>query len=57
MKRQYSDKKLVFVMDNLLAHKSSLIVYIIQDEQASILYTPSSSPQFSPIENVFSRIK
>ena len=57
MKEKYSDKKLVFVMDNLFAHKSSLIGYIIQDKQASILYTPSSSPQFSPIENVFSRIK
>lgn len=43
----------MFIMDNLKAHKSSLIGYIMQDDQASILYTPSTTPQFSPIENVF----
>jgi len=34
MKIKYSDKKLVFILDNLKAHKSSLIGYIIQDDQA-----------------------
>ena len=44
MKKKYCNKKLIFIMDNLLSHKSSLIGYIMQDEQASILYTPSSTP-------------
>ena len=32
MKNKYPDKKLVFLMDNLWAHKSSLIIKIMQDK-------------------------
>ena len=32
MKNKYPDKKLVFVLDNLGAHKSSLIIKIMQDD-------------------------
>ena len=57
MKIKYPDKKLFFVMDNLLAHKSSLVWKIMQDEQAFILFTPSGTPEFSPIENMFAKVK
>lgn len=40
-------------MDNLNAHKSSLMWKIMQGKNLTILYTPASTPQFSPIENMF----
>ena len=44
-------------MDNLLAHKSSLIWYIAQDKSVKILFTPPYSPIFSPVENCFGLVK
>ena len=58
MEEKYPDKKLVFVLDNLWAHKSSLIVdYIKFKKHLSLLLTPSNTPQFSPIENLFGYVK
>ena len=34
MKEKYPDKQLLFVLDNLKAHKCSLIWKIMQDDQA-----------------------
>ena len=45
MKRKYPTKTLIFVMDNLLAHKSAYIMRLIQDERVGILYTPSNTPE------------
>ncbi len=45
MKVKYPNKKLVFLMDNLWAHKSSLIMSIAKDDKISILLTPSNTPQ------------
>lgn len=48
-----SPKKLVFVLDNLWAHKSSLIVDLIKEhERVHLLLTPSNTPEFSPIGNL-----
>ena len=44
-------------MDNLWAHKSTYIMRIIQDLQLEMLYTPSNTPEFSPIENMFGMAK
>ena len=51
-------KKLVFVLDNLWAHKSSLIIDLVgQHERVQLLLTPSNTPEFSPIENLFGYVK
>ena len=58
MKAKYPVKKLVFVLDNLAAHKTSYIMKILQCEvRCFLLYTPTSSPELSPIENMFSLTK
>jgi transposase len=44
-------------MDNLQAHKSSRIRKLIESVGASVLFLPPYSPDFSPIEEVFSKIK
>ena len=56
MKRKYPNKKLVFILDNLAAHKSSLIMKLMS-RRLKLLFTPASSPQFSPIENLFGLTK
>ena len=57
MKMKYPDKKLVFLMDNLWAHKSILIMRIMESEKnhIKILLVPSNTPQFSPIGKWFLR--
>jgi transposase len=44
-------------MDNLQARKSSRIRKLIESVGASVLFLPPYSPDFSPIEEVFSKIK
>jgi len=47
----------VVVMDNLQAHKSSRVKDLIEGVGASVLFLPPYSPDFSPIEEAFSKIK
>ena len=44
MIKKYPDKKLLFVLDNLAAHKSSLVMKFMQNEKAKMLFTPSNTP-------------
>jgi transposase len=44
-------------MDNLQARKSSRIRKLIESVGASVLFLPPYSPDFSPIEEAFSKIK
>ena len=44
-------------MDNLSAHKNTRIMKIMQEENVSMLLTPSNTPEFSPIENMFGYVK
>jgi len=44
-------------MDNLQVHKSSRVKELIEGAGASILFLPAYSPDFSPIEQTFSKIK
>jgi len=47
----------VVVMDNLQAHKSTRVRNLIESVGASVLFLPPYSPDFSPIEEAFSKIK
>ena len=48
----------VVVMDNLLqVHKSTKVRKLIEARGANVLFLPPYSPDFSPIEEAFSKIK
>ena len=47
----------IVVMDNLQAHKSTKVRKLIESVGASILFLPPYSPDFSPIEEAFSKVK
>jgi transposase len=45
------------IMDNLSSHKSEEIVKLIESKGAKIIYLPPYSPDLSPIELAWSKIK
>ena len=47
----------VVVMDNLSAHKGERIRAMIEARGCELLYLPSYSPDFNPIEEAFAKIK
>lgn len=47
----------VVVMDNLAAHKIRCITDLITGAQASVRFLPPYSPDFNPIENMWSKTK
>jgi transposase len=47
----------VVVMDNLSAHKGERVRQLIEERGCELLYLPSYSPDFNPIEEAFSKIK
>jgi len=47
----------ILVMDNLQTHKVKGVVEAVEERDASVLYLPAYSPDFNPIEQVFSKIK
>jgi transposase len=47
----------VVVMDNLSAHKRPQIKQLIETAGASVLYLPPYSPDFNPIEMIWSKVK
>jgi len=47
----------VVVMDNLTAHKGERVRELIEQRGCELLYLPSYSPDFNPIEEAFSKIK
>ena len=47
----------IVVMDNLQVHKSLKVRELIEGAGASVLFLPSYSPDFSPIEEAFSKVK
>ncbi len=51
------NKGQVVLMGNLQVHKSSRVRDLIEEVGASVLFLPAYSPEFSPIEEVFSKIK
>ena len=47
----------VVVMDNLQVHKSVRVRELIEGTGAEVLFLPPYSPDFSPIEEAFSKVK
>jgi transposase len=47
----------VVVMDNLSSHKGSRVRELIEDKGCELIYLPSYSPDFNPIEQAFSKLK
>ncbi len=47
----------VVVMDNLSAHKSERVRQLIEERECQLWYLPSYSPDLSPIEEAFSKLK
>ena len=47
----------IVIMDNLSAHKVAGVKEAIESVGASLLYLPPYSPDFSPIENAWSKMK
>lgn len=47
----------IVVMDNLAAHKMSAIVAAIEQTGAEVRFLPPYSPDFNPIEKMWSKIK
>ena len=48
---------MVVVMDNLAAHKMAAIRLLIETAKCRLVYLPPYSPDYSPIENVWSKFK
>ena len=47
----------IVIMDNLPAHKSAKVVQLIQAKGCKVLFLPAYSPDLSPIELAFSKLK
>lgn len=47
----------IVVMDNLNAHKSKSACDDIRKRQAEVLFLPAYSPDFNPIEKMWSKLK
>jgi len=47
----------IVVMDNLSAHKSQQARDVIHMRQAEVLFLPAYSPDFNPIEKMWSKVK
>jgi transposase len=47
----------IVIMDNLAAHKSAKVERLIQSKGCQLLFLPAYSPDFSPIEETFSKLK
>jgi transposase len=47
----------IVIMDNLAAHKGKKIEDLIQARGCQLLFLPGYSPDFSPIEEAFSKVK
>ncbi len=47
----------IVVMDNLHSHKSARVRLAIEAKGCQVLFLPGYSPDFSPIEEVFSKLK
>ena len=47
----------IVVMDNLSAHKGGRVKEIVEGRGCELVYLPSYSPDFNPIEQAFSKVK
>lgn len=47
----------VVIMDNLATHKVAGVLQAIEEAGARLIYLPPYSPDFNPIENMWSKVK
>jgi transposase len=47
----------IVVLDNLRVHKTARVRQLIEDKGCELLFLPAYSPDFSPIEEMFSKVK
>ena len=47
----------IVIMDNLAAHKGKKVLELIEARGCRVLFLPGYSPDFSPIEETFSKLK
>lgn len=47
----------IVIMDNLAAHKGKKVEHLIEAKGCQLLFLPGYSPDFSPIEETFSKLK
>ena len=47
----------IVVLDNLSSHKLSRVAELIESVGAEVWYLPPYSPDFNPIENMWSKVK
>ena len=47
----------IVVMDNLSAHKGARVRHLIEEHGCQLLFLPAYSPDCSPIEETFSKVK
>ena len=47
----------IVVMDNMRTHHSKAVKKVIDELQINVIYLPPYSPDFNPIENMWSKIK
>jgi transposase len=47
----------IVIMDNLAAHQGKKVEQLIGDKGCQLLFLPAYSPDFSPIEETFSKLK
>jgi transposase len=47
----------IVVMDNARIHKGKRVQQLIEEQGCQVLFLPAYSPDFSPIEETFSKIK
>jgi hypothetical protein len=47
----------IALMDNLRAHRPQRVRELIEQREAKLLYLPSYSPEYNPIEEAFAKVK
>src|SRR5581483_8667916 len=50
-------KKHIVIMDNVKFHLQEAVAIAIESKGAKVIFLPPYSPDFSPIENMWSKIK
>lgn len=50
-------KRHIVIMDNIKFHLQAAVAAIIESKGAKVIFLPPYSPDFSPIENMWSKIK
>jgi transposase len=47
----------IIIMDNLSIHKGQKVRKLLEERECQVLFLPAYSPDFSPIEEAFSKVK